>query len=187
MMSLLFLLSNLAFAWDRVEGLKFEEPYLLKQEYFYGINVDVNIHFHKKSYFTNDDVSRTLFDSAFYSFHQIEYYGRIDKQMLKGVKIELYELTESEINDPKRFPPDDVLNPLKNSPELVGFFEPSKTDPYTTYIAVTHVSDWDYDYRTLVHEFAHYWYYTFGMIMFYNGTSESFAQKINDLVTPRGR
>jgi hypothetical protein len=175
---MILLLSSLSLAYDPVAGIDFPNKSVVKEYGFYhDINFRFRVNRQADSGFFDQLIYRAIYDASLSSFQNINELGLLDRQCAPNEFLEIYEISESQLNDPKRFPADFVGNIALGRGSLLGFYDPRNSESYIDAIVIT-AHDNTESYRIVVHELAHYWYARFCLQDRAPFTSEQFALKI---------
>ena len=109
--------------------------------------------------------------------------GLIDRECDGGNLVEIFEVSENELNNPSRFPAKYIGNKEIAKPNLWGYYDPRSSESGLDAIVVSPHGNNSENYRIIVHEIAHYWYESFCLSSHTRMTSEEFAVMIQQQVT----
>lgn len=174
----MLLLCSLALAYDPVAGIDFPNKSVIKEYGFYhGIDFRFQLNRQSNTGYFDQLIYRAIYDSSLASFQTIETYGYLDRQCAPNEFLEIFEISEIELNNPNRFPAKFVENYSEGRGSLLGFYDPRNSESYIDSIVITPQHNAE-SYRIIVHEIAHYWYARFCLQDRVSITSEEFAVKI---------
>jgi hypothetical protein len=176
---------NLALAYAPVDNINFKSPEEINISFYNDINFKASFYGSENSKYSKKLINSAVYTSSYESLSRIESLGLLDKQCEKDVKLEIFEISNEQLNDPKRFPPEYVENKLKGSPPLLGFFDPTNNENKYNAIVVSPHS-FEENFKILSHEIAHYWYNRFCLFQYLNETSENFAREIEQISEFKG-
>ena len=176
---MLFLLLNLANAYEPVSGIEFPNRTEVKQYNFYH-NIDLRVQINRmmNTQFYDLLIYRAILDSSLASWKKIEPLGIIDNKCRPLDLIEIYEISEAQLNNPQRFPANFIGNPATGKPNLWGFYDPRNSEFGLDTIVVSPHGDDSINFGLIVHEIAHFWYADFCLDEHMKMTSEQFAVMI---------
>ena len=180
---MLLLILSFALAYEPVNGISFANITNIEEYNFYhNINLKLKLYRQKNTEYFDALIYRGIFSSSLASWKRIEKIGVIDKECSPSDLLEIYEISEAQLNNPHRFPYDYIGHPEKGIPNLWGFFDPRVSEPGYDSIVVSYHGDNKVNYRLIVHEVAHYWYSSFCLEHYTSQTSEDFALAIEKQV-----
>lgn len=177
------LLASLASAYTPVRGIDFPNKTEVDEyHFFHGINFKFQISRQENTEYYDSLIYRAIYFSSLASWKKIESLGAIDKECIKGDLVEIFEISEAELNNPARFPAKYIGDKDNGKPNLWGYYDPRNNESGLDAIVISaHDSDSE-NYRIIVHEIAHYWYSAFCLDSYTGTTSEEFAVKIQEEV-----
>jgi hypothetical protein len=179
-----FLLASLASAYTPVRGLDFPNKTEVKEyEFYHGIKFKFQISRQKITEYYDKLIYQAIYFSSLASWKKIEPMGLIDRQCDGDDLVEIFEISESELNNPSRFPAQYIGNRELGRFNLWGYYDPRATEPGFDAIVVSPHGDDAENYRIIVHEIAHYWYNSFCLDSYIRMSSEDFAVMIQKEVT----
>jgi hypothetical protein len=176
---LLLLISSLALAYEPVNGISFANITNIEEYNFYhNIGFKIKIYRQKNTEYFDSLIYKGIFSSSFSALKRIEKMGRIDDECSPSDLLEIYEISEAQLNNPKRFPDEYIGHPERGLPNLWGYFDPRSSEPGYDSIVVSYHGENNVNFRLIVHEVAHYWYSSFCLAYHISQTSEEFAVAI---------
>jgi len=182
----MLLLCGLALAYDPVAGINFPSKSIIEETNFYhGITFKFQLNRQSNTGYYDQLIYRAIYESSVASFNEIEKFGLIERQCNPNEFLEIFEVSESQLNDPKRFPADFVGDLSAGRGSLLGFYDPRNSENYRDAIVITPHDNAE-SYRIIVHEIAHYWHARFCLQDHITTSSEDFALKIQSKVTWQG-
>lgn len=170
-MYLLFALS--ALAYSPMDGLSFSEKTTtgIVQATLFD-KIEYKFYHKKKTVYSEELIKKAITTSSIASIERI-----ID--LVPGAKIcrpneflEIYEISEIQMNQEKRFPKEFYFQE-----EVWGYFDPRRDEYEINSIVVTQHSNF-YNFQILNHEVAHHWYSSYCLENYISKTSEQFATEI---------
>jgi len=181
---MLFLLASLAIAYTPVRGIDFPNKTEVKEYHFYhGINFKFQINRQENTEYYDSLIYRAIYFSSLASWKKIEPIGIIDHQCNPNSLVEIFEISETDLNNPTRFPAEFIGSKQKERGNLWGYYDPRSSEIGLDAIVVSPHQDDAENYRIIVHEIAHYWYDAFCLGSKLNINSEEFAVEIQQEVT----
>ena len=111
------------------------------------------------------------------SMFEIQKLTPLKYQCDRGNLLEIFEISEKDLNDPSRFPKQYIYDPEKGQGPLWGYYDPRPYEDKVDSIVISNHGD-QQNYRIMVHEIAHYWYSAYCLERYSSMTSEQFATKI---------
>jgi len=176
------LMAGFALAYEPVEGISFpNESEVEEYNFYHNIDLKYKIYRQANSGYYDSLIYDAIYSSTLASFKEIRSLGAIDKKCGKDDFIEIYEISENQLNDSSRFPSQYVGGGNTGRDSLWGYFDPRPAEPGYNAIIITPHADKS-NYRVMVHEIAHHWYSEFCLERFTNLDSEEFAVKIQERV-----
>jgi hypothetical protein len=174
-----------ALAYEPVEGIDFSTTTSVEEfEFFHDINLKFSISRQKGSSYSDELVYRAIYSSSLVSFQKIQSLGAINKKCVNNDLLEIFEISESQLNDSTRFPKEFIGGGATGKPSLWGYFDPRIEEPGYNAIVISPHSE-ESNYRILVHEIAHHWYSTFCLDSYAKTSSEEFANLVQEKATWR--
>jgi len=178
------LLTSLASAYTPVRGIDFPDKTEVEEyHFFHGINFKFQINRQENTEYYDSLIYRAIYFSSLASWKKIEPMGLIDRECNGGNLVEIFEVSENELNNPSRFPAEYIGNKEIAKPNLWGYYDPRLSESGLDAIVVSPHGDDSENYRIIVHEIAHYWYESFCLSSHTRMTSEEFAVMIQQQVT----
>ena len=179
---MLLLMTGLALAYEPVRGISFDsktEPE--KWEFYHNIDLEYVIYRQENSSYYDKLIYEAIYASTLASFKSIRSLGAIDKRCGNNDLIEIYEISEDQLNSPARFPLNFIGGGNTGRDPLWGYFDPRINEPGYDAIVLSPHNEAS-NYRIMVHEMAHHWYSEFCLDRFTKMTSEEFAVSIQEKV-----
>ena len=178
------LLASLASAYTPVRGIDFPNKTEVDEyHFFHGINFKFQISRQESTEYPDSLIYRAIYFSSLASWKKIEPMGAIGRECNKGNLVEIFEISENELNNPSRFPAQYVESKGSGRPSLWGYYDPRSSESKVDAIVVSPQGSDSENYRIIVHEMAHYWYESFCLSSHTKMTSEEFAVLIQKEVT----
>jgi hypothetical protein len=178
------LLASLASAYTPVRGLNFPNKTEVDEyHFFHGINFKFQINRQENTEYHDSLIYRAIYFSSLASWKKIEPMGAINQECNRGSLVEIFEVSENELNNPSRFPAEFIENKKLGKPSLWGYYDPRPNESGLDAIVVSPHGNDSENYRIIVHEIAHYWYDSFCLNSHTKMTSEEFAVMIQREVT----
>jgi hypothetical protein len=172
---LLLLISSLALAYEPVNGISFPNVTKVEEyDFYHNIRFRFQLYRQKNTQYFDNLIYRGIFSSSLAAWKRIEKIGAINKQCGSDI-LEIFEISEAQLNNPKRFPEGFIGHPEQGVPNLWGFFDPRTSEPGYDSIVVSYQGADKINFKLIVHEIAHYWYSSFCLENYTIATSEQFA------------
>lgn len=176
------LMAGFALAYEPVEGISFpNESEVEEYNFYHNIDLKYKIYRQANSGYYDSLIYDAIYSSTLASFKEIRSLGAIDKKCGKDDFIEIYEISENQLNDPSRFPSKYIGGGKTGRDPLWGYFDPRANEPGYNAIVITSHNDKS-NYRVIVHEIAHHWYSEFCLDRFTKVNTEEFAIAIQEKV-----
>lgn len=184
MLNFFWILSKTAIAYAPVDNLPFKQVTEVNIEYYHNIVFEAVVYRPQHSGYSDALINNAIYASSSNSLAKIESMGLIYNECEKGTKLEIFEISDVELNNINRFPAKYVGNPITGIGMMWGYFDPRPTESSINSIVVTphRVEE---NFKILAHEIAHYWYYNFCVYDYTKQTSEEFAKEIEQKVSYR--
>ena len=123
-------------------------------------------------------ITKSILDSSLESIRTIESsFGKIEL-CRPSEYLEIYEVSESDLNNSSRFPLTYVA-----SGKVWGYFDSRRDERLINSIVVTPHTEYE-NYQILTHEIAHHWYSAYCLDQYTSKTSEEFAIQIQHQLEP---
>ena len=180
---MLLLMIGSALAYEPVEGINFSTKTSVEEfHFFHNIKLKFSISRQENSSYYDELIYRAIYTSSVVSFQKIQSLGAIDKRCVDNDLLQIFEISEAELNDPSRFPREFTGGGTTGKAPLWGYFDPRVNEPGYNSIVVSPHSE-ESNYRIMVHEVAHHWYSTFCLDSYTKITSEEFANLVQEKAT----
>ncbi len=179
----LILYAASAFGYSMMDGLSFPGETLSIN---YNFSDDANLHL--KAYrqlhsaYSNEMIYHSIYESSLASLKKIESFG-ISQQCDPDNFLEIYEITEAQINMSNHHPKSLDTNLTEYVGSIWGYFDPRLYEKKIDSIVVSQHDD-KINSTILSHEIAHYWYSSYCVSEHNPGlSSEEFAVEIQELTS----
>lgn len=180
---MLLLMTGFALAYEPVKGINFPNKTEVEEfEFINNIKLKYVIYRQNDTAYFDRLIYDAIYSSTLASFKQIRSLGAIDKKCGKDDLIEIFEVSEDQLNDPARFPEKFTGGGNTGKDPLWGFFDPRINEYGYNAIVVSPHSE-KISHRVMAHEVAHHWYSEFCLDRFTKMTSEQFAESIQEKLT----
>lgn len=180
---MLLLMTGLALAYTPVEGISFEKITSPETFEFIGdTKLTISTYRPDKSTYYDELFYKAIYSSAVVSLKKVQSLGALNKKCSPDDLVEIYEISESSLNDPSRFPKEFIGGQGNGRGSLWGYFDPRVSESGYDAIVLSPHNESE-NYRILVHEMAHHWYATFCLDRYTNTTSEEFAVSVEKQAT----
>ena len=169
----LLLLASVALAYRPVDGIFLSSLVERKNIQITEKNsLSYSVTRMQKTSYSTGLVTKSILDSSLESIRTIESsFGKIEP-CRPSEYLEVYEVSESDLNNSSRFPLTYVT-----SGEVWGYFDPRRDERLINSIVVTPHTEYE-NYQILTHEVAHHWYSAYCLDQYTSETSEEFALQI---------
>ena len=175
---LLALWTTSAEAYTPVAGLSFASVALVEDTTFaHGWHLRVRAHRRAETAYPDDLLAQALYMGTLQSMRAARRLGAENKLCRPGAEIDLYEIREDALNDPRRFPARFIGGGDTGRGPLWGYFDPMPSDRLHDVIVVSPQTPQS-SYRIAAHEIAHYWYSVLCLDRVTDQSSEAFAKAI---------
>lgn len=182
--SMFIILLTQSFAYTPVNGISFPNQTQIEEyDFYHGIKLKIKLYRQKNTEYYDNLIYRGIYSSSLSAWKRIEKLGMIDRECNPSDLLEIFEISETQLNNPKRFPLEYIGNPAAGVPNLWGYFDPRASEPGFDAIVVSNHGSNSINFRLIVHEIAHYWYSSFCLAYHTEMTSEQFAISIEKEVT----
>jgi len=180
---MLFLMIGSALAYEPVDGISFENVTPIEQfEFIDNTYLKIESYRQQNSPYYDELFYKAIYSSTAVSLREINSLGALNNNCKKNDLLQIYEISEADLNSPERFPSRFIGGRDTGKPPLWGYFDPRVDEPgYNAIVVSPH--DQGSNYRILVHEVAHHWYSTFCLEDYTNLTSEEFANMVQGKAT----
>ena len=180
---MLLLMTGLALAYEPIEGLTFERLTPVEEFDFVGdTKLTITTYRQQNSFYYDELFYKAIYSSTVVSLKKVQSLGALHKKCAEDDMVEIYEISEKDLNDPARFPKEFIGGQGNGRGSLWGYFDPRISEPGYNAIVLSPHSESE-NYRILVHEIAHHWYATFCLERYTNITSEDFAVSVERQAT----
>jgi len=177
---MLFLMVGAALAYEPVDGISFKTIEPVEQfEFIDNTYLKIESYRQENSTYYDELFYKAIYSSTVASLREIQSLGALHDKCTKNDLLQIFEISEAELNNPNRFPSRFIGGRDTGRAPLWGYFDPRIDEPgYNSIVISPH--DKSSNYRILVHEVAHHWYSTFCLENYTKLTSEEFATMIQD-------
>jgi hypothetical protein len=171
---------GMALAYKPVEGIKFPIKSEIEEYTFIDdIKLKFSINRQNLDSYPDEMIYKAIYSSTLVSIREIQSMGAAHKRCSSGELVEIFEISEKELNNPARFPEEFIGNSGRGYNSLWGYYDPRPNEPGLDAIVISPHSG-NANYRIIAHEMAHYWYQTFCLERFTKLNSEEFAVSIQN-------
>ncbi len=180
MFLILLSLIRVAIAYEPVKGINL--PVVTEEEeYHFFEDIKLKFQIYQPENYKYDGIllNRAILAGTASSLLQIKKMNLLYNRCYFDEKLEIYEISEKELNNPNRFPKEYIGNSSGTKPSLWGYHDPRNNEPGYDAIVISPHSK-EINYRIMVHEIAHYWYAAFCLQDRINISSEEFAIMIQE-------
>jgi hypothetical protein len=173
-------MTGLALAYTPTQGISFEEKTPVEEFKFVGnTKLKIQTYRQENSPYYNELFYRAIYSSTVVSLRKIQSLGALNKKCSPNDLLEIFEISEDQLNDSTRFPKEFVGGGNTGREKLWGYFDPRVSEPgHNSIVLSSH--DKSSNYRILVHEMAHHWYATFCLERYTKLSSEEFAITVQE-------
>jgi hypothetical protein len=180
---MLLLVTGIALAYTPTEGIDFERITSPETFDFIGdTKLTISTYRAKESSYYDELFYKAIYSSTVVSLGKVQSLGVLNKKCSQNDLVEIYEISETSLNDPSRFPKEFIGGQGNGRGSLWGYFDPRISEPGYNSIVLSPHNESE-NYRILVHEIAHHWYATFCLDRYTNSTSEEFAVAVEQQAT----
>lgn len=180
-----FLMIGSALAYEPVEGIRFSTKTPVEEfDFYHDIKLKFSISRQENSNYYDELVYRAIYSSSVVSFQKIQSLGALNNRCVNNDLLEIFEVSENQLNDPSRFPREFIGGGQTGKPALWGYFDPRVEESGYNAIVLSPHSE-ESNYRILVHEVAHHWYSVFCLDSYTKISSEEFANLVQEKATWR--
>lgn len=169
---ILISLASLSFAYEPVEDIKFSKYVESKDLNFNGNNLSYSFYRKEKTSYSEELVDRGIKSASYASLKKIREISPKIEPCRSSEKLEIYEVSISQLNDKDRFSLD-----FFTSANIWGYFDPRVRESKINSIMVTPHSEFE-NFQILTHEVAHHWYSAYCLEEHTMLSSEDFAKQI---------
>jgi hypothetical protein len=174
-------MAGIALAYEPVDGISFPIKSEI-EEYIFIDNIKFKFSINRQSMDSYPDelIYKAIYSSTLFSIREIQAMGAQHKRCSSGELVEIFEISEKELNNPSRFPEEFINNPSRGYTSLWGYYDPRPNENALDAIVISSGHMKSSSYRIVAHEIAHYWYQTFCLERFTKLNSEEFATSIQN-------
>ena len=178
---MILLMIGLVFGYEPVKGIDFPLKNEVEEFNFnYGVNLKFTVNRQSEENYPDQLLYKAIYSSTVVSLRMVESLGAIYQRCNANETIEIYEVSEEDLNNPARFPEifENNLKP-KDAP-VWGYYDPRSKESNLDAIVISPQFD-SANYRIVVHEMAHYWYSSFCLDRYTSLSTEEFAVAVQEI------
>ena len=166
--------------YSPISGIEFKDSYEEDKMSFYNnIEIKYQINLLDESGYTKQLIDKAIYTSSALSLNEIKRLDGVMPKYDKNDYIEIYEVTEAELNNQGRFPVDYIKSLLPNDRALWGYYDPRISESEIDSIIISSHGT-ESNFKIVVHEIAHYWYEAYRIDRLGKISSEDFALKVQE-------